>query len=901
MTDYRHIDRLIIFCILTLLCLVSFPAFAQDSPEIIKAIEVEGLTRMPEKELTDIICFKKGAVLDREALRNGIRRAFEKGLFYDIKAVSAPYEDGIMLKYIVDEIPLVKNILVEGNSNISGKKIKKVLPYKEGEDFREEYLEKAKTDLLDFCVREGFPAASVTVSAEKTEITSEVSLRVHIDEGSPLIIETIETPDDARELLRISEGDILNRDILDRDMKRLEDYFRKQDYIRPEVGPYELIDGRLIIPVRKGRRVELYFKGNNSVGEKKLREEVPFYEDQGVTDETVQEALDRMRNVYLSRGYFHVQIAAGIETEDDVVKVTFIFFEGKRVILRNITFEGNSISSEVLKSIVPLQEDKPYDDTLLESAGESIVRFYNALGYLKADVTGTEKELRADGSEADLTIKISEGGQTRIRKIGISGNARIGASEIKDALQLQEEAPYNIVDIGDARYRVLSLYGRHGYIDARVEVESIIEDDNAFLTFSITEGKPSVTGKIIYRGNRKTKTKIIDREFTVKEGDTFNYEELLNIKQRLYKLGIFNEVSIESLEPEASGEDELKRDLLVSLKEGKAGSVEVSLGYGDYEKFRGALDITYRNIGGYNRQAGFRAEASSVEKRLVLSFREPRFLNKPDVPLNMLLIREDTRSVNIDTNETLFEIDRVSFVAGLEKEIRKKWKAALNYEYSFVDTHDVAPGVVLSPEDTGTIAIGSVSPSIFYDTRDDPFDPATGSLHGIVLKIASRALLSETDFIKGTFQSSWFFPVTRKVVFAFSLRGGAAFSYDNIKELPLVERFFLGGRTTVRGYSNDTLGPKGINNTPTGGNIFALMNGEFRVALGKGFGLVTFLDAGNVWQLFEDIKDELKYTAGIGLRYRTPVGPFRVDYGRKMNREPGESSGEIHYSFGHAF
>jgi outer membrane protein insertion porin family len=876
-------------------------SIASESSEVIRAIQVEGLSRIPAQELTDIIAVKKGAVLDRQALKNGIRRAFAKGIFYDIQAITVPYEDGIMLKYVVNEIPVVRKIIVEGNRNISGRKIRKKVPYEEGDDFREEYLEKTGKDLTDFYRRRGFPDAAVSITSESTKKMSEIDLRIRIDEGNPLVIETIETSDDVRTLLRVSEGSVFDIDVMEREMKRLEDYFKKQGFIHPDVGPYQFSGGRLVIPVSKGQRLEMLFDGNTHVSSKKLRNEAPFFEDGEVTDATIQEAIDRMRNLYISSGYYHVQIAAGIETEGDLIRVTFIFFEGKKVTLKKITFEGISISTGALKNIIPLVENKPYDDTLLEPCKESILRLYNALGYLSADVTATEKEFQKDGSELYLTLKISEGPQTKIRKIGISGNERISASEIRDALQLQEGAPYNVVDIGDARYRILALYGKYGYIDARVEVESAFENEGAFINFKITEGMPSVIGKIIYRGNRKTKNKIIDREFTVKEGDPFNYEELLKTKQRLYKLGIFSEVSIDPLQPEKAGDEKISRDLLVSLREGNAGSVEISLGYGDYEKFRGALDINYRNIGGYNRQVGFRAEASSVEKRYILSFREPRLFNIPDLPFTAQLMQEDTRSVNIDTGDVFYEINRQSLILGIEKELRKRWKAALSYEYSFVDTHDVAPGVVLSKEDSGTLGIGSVSPSIFYDTRDDPFDPTTGSLHGIVLKIASAALLSETEFIKGTFQSSWFFPLPKKIVFAFSLRGGVAYSLDKIKELPLIERFFLGGRTTVRGYNNDTLGPKGVNDTPTGGNIFVLTNGEFRIPLGKGFGLVTFVDAGNVWQLVEDINDDLKYTAGIGLRYKTPVGPIRVDYGHKMNREKGESKGEVHFSFGHAF
>ena len=119
--------------------------------------------------------------------------------------------------------------------------------------------------------------------------------------------------------------------------------------------------------------------------------------------------------------------------------------------------------------------------------------------------------------------------------------------------------------------------------------------------------------------------------------------------------------------------------------------------------------------------------------------------------------------------------------------------------------------------------------------------------------------------------------------------------------LPDYERFFLGGSTTVRGYIHDSLGPKGEDGTPTGGNMFYLGNFELRTFIRKGFGLVAFLDSGNVWKTAQDTESDIKFTVGAGLRYNTPVGPVRLDYGHKLDKEDDESRGEVHFSIGHAF
>lgn len=875
-------------------------SFASDTKAVIKDIEVQGLVRMNETELVDLISINTGDILDGEKLSQGIRRAFKKGIFSDLKVESEPYKDGIKLIYIAEEMPLVGRIKIEGSKAVSKRELKKALVYKEGVEFRREFLDSAISRLYRYYRNKGFPDARIDADVEEEKTKGTVSVRIRIDEGSPQIIKTLNMPNEFKGYIHVRAGDVFDRDKIEKKIMKLREYFRRLEYINPLVGPYKFNDGELTIPINPGQKLEVSFEKNEAINRKRLLKELPFMEGGDVTDESVEEAADSIKNLYLNEGYYNAKVASSYETDEDYITVSFFIFEGERVFLKHVSFTGNTISNDVLKSIVALEENKPFNATLLNDSKDALIIFYNALGYLQAEVAEMKTAIHNDNKGVSLEFVINEGRRTMIQSVRISGNIDISVSDIHSVLNLKEDTPYNIIDIRDARYRIQSLYSKRGYMDARIEVKSTIYDDKAFLDYEITENRPSVAGKIIIRGNMKTKEKIIRRELTVAEGETYNYEEVLNTKERLYRLGLFSEVKIDILEPD-NNEGSPEKDMLITLKESAPGSVEMSLGYGDYEKLRGSIELRYRNIGGYNRQIGFRTEINAVEEKYVLDFREPRLFNNPAFPFNASLTKENRRAVNIDTKDMLYKIDKTSFIAGIEKELRKGLKAGLNYEYSFNDTTDVAPGVILSREDTGTLAIGSISPSLFYDLRDNPFDPSSGSLHGITLKFASKAYLSESEFIKGTFQSSWFFLLKKRIVFAFSLKGGAAYSFGETDELPLIERFFLGGRTTVRGYGHDLLGPKGADNTPTGGNVFALVNGEFRIPIRKGFGIVTFIDAGNVWIRTNDVDAELKYTAGIGLRYATPVGPVRLDYGHKLNRERDESTGELHFSFGHAF
>lgn len=381
-----------------------------------------------------------------------------------------------------------------------------------------------------------------------------------------------------------------------------------------------------------------------------------------------------------------------------------------------------------------------------------------------------------------------------------------------------------------------------------------------------------------------------------KENTPFDTSLLSKERQKLYKLGLFSDIYMEPLDT-----FEGKKDVLIKLKEGNAGAVEISLGYAEYELYRGIIDLSYRNLMGMNREASLRLELSSLEKRYIIQYYEPWFMQK-ELPFRLFILGEDKREINIDTREIRYKLIRHTVAAGFERKIGNVLRGELYYDFSLVNTFDVKPDVVLSKEDTGTLIISGLRLGIIYDTRDNQFYPRRGIFAGASLKFTSPVFLSETNFVKLMLYGNIYHEIARGVVLAASLRGGVAQGYFDTNELPIVERFFLGGRTTVRGYDQDTLGPKGSDGNPIGGNTFLMENVELRTSIGKNFGIVAFLDGGNVWIKTGDINmSDIKFTAGVGLRYNTPVGPVRIDYGRKLQKEAGESAGEIHFSIGHAF
>lgn len=885
-----------------LCCMTLFPA-SYAGGAVNPEVEIHGLSSITNEELLYLLGVRPGEEIDRERIRAGIKRAFLQGIFEDI---SIEATDGERPKVIitVEERDKIADISVEGDSVLSDRKIRGMFPLKEGRHLMCDSLEQAAAELRSKLATHGFPRAVVRPELRRLEEKYRLAVILTVNTGEPDSIRKIilEGADgDAEKILwimQLSEGDIYDQSVLREDIGKIRAYYKEKGYFSPVVGPYTFADGELHIPASPGQHLEIKFKGNSSVSGRNLMKEMPFFEVEDFSDDIVAEAAHRIQLLYHTKGYPFVEITPETVSRDSSISTTFLISEGAQVNVGGIVFKGIHLEEKHLKDFMSLKEGKAYNQDFADSDKETLQYLYDSLGYLSAEVTEIETTYKEETRTMDIVVKINEGPQTVIQDIKISGVQFLDEAAVRKAINIKRGAAYNEVDISDARYRIIELYNNAGFLNVRVSIQRQFEGEKAIVTFTVAEGTQQFFGKVIVKGNKKTHNEVIERELLQKEGKPLNYSLVTQQRQRLYKLGLFTDITTELTDTYGN-----RKDTLIKVQEGKAGAVEFGVGYADYERYRGFLELSYRNLWGMNRQASLRLEASSLERRYVLQYFEPWFLLlRTPLPLRVFVLGEEREEVNIDTRETRYKLTRHTVTAGVEKKINDTLKSELYYEFSVVNTYDVQPDVVLSKEDTGTLIISGMRLGFIYDTRNDPFYPSKGILSGLSAKLTSPLFLSETDFIKVAFYGNSYHALRKWLVLAASLRGGIAQGYGATHELPIVERFFLGGRSTVRGYEQDTLGPKGKDGNPTGGNVFLMENLEVRTLLGKGIGVVAFLDGGNVWLDITDVDlADIKFTAGLGLRYNTPVGPLRVDYGHKLQREKGESSGEIHFSIGHAF
>jgi len=837
----RFLRQLLSYTIAALLFLSSHLTAAEsDTPERIKVL---GLHSLSEEELLSLLDLDPEKGITAAQIRTGIKRTFLKGIFEDISVEITDQEDPqIIIR--VRERNFIDDISVEGPSALSAKSIKKLFRVKKGQFLHCNLLQQAEDDLRKQLSVHGYQRAKVRSTVEPLQAPYRINLLLTIDTGEPEIIREITLSGVDPELkddMELSEGDVYDQTLLKKDIGEIRSSLKKDGYYRPVIESYTFREGSLAITVHPGKRLKVFLSGNDSVSNKKLLKQIPFFDTEDFNEDIIEETVQRFLSVYYAEGYPFAQIAPVTTEEDDNwIHLTFFVFEGHPVWVGTISLTGISLQGKSLKEGMSLKEGKKYNLDLLEADRSLLLDFYHALGYLSADVEEFRTDYSADSQSMDIHVTIHEGLQTTIGQIDVTGMNTILEKEIREALKIQSGDAYNEVDISDARYKLIELYSKKGYPDADISLKRLFEGEQARITFIVDEGPRVLFGKAIVTGNNRTQYRIIRRELLQREGKPYNYSLVTKQKQRLYKLGIFSDVDSEIID-----RGNQTRDVLMQIREGNAGAVEFGAGYGDYERLRGFFDIGYRNLWGLNKQASLRFEMSTLEKRAILQYYEPWFLDM-NLPFRAFLLGEDKEVINVDSRDTRYKLKRYAATAGIEKKFENNIKAEFFYELSYVDTSDVQPDVVLSKEDTGTLIISGIRPGLIYDSRDNPFYPRKGILTGLLQKVTTPLLFSETDFLKLTF-------------------------YYNMYHA-------------------------------TGGNSFLMENFEIRTYIGRGIGLVVFLDGGNVWADIESIRlSDFKFTTGLGLRYNTPVGPIRIDYGHKLQQEKGESSGEVHFSIGHAF
>lgn len=672
------------------------------------------------------------------------------------------------------------------------------------------------------------------------------------------------------------------------------------DDVKVEMETFEGGIKLIYIVKEKPTIIRVEFQGNKELSDDKLREKITLSPGSIADITLIQDNASRIKSFYEEEGYWSATVVPVVNkvTEHEVT-LTYQIQEGEKVRIKKINILGNkAISSGKIKGVMRTSEWAIY--SFLTSSGyykketmnkdiEAIKDLYFNRGYIKAIIAEPEIKLTADKKGMIIEIQIFEGDQYRVSGIEIAGNKAFSEADIRKKVSLKTGDYFSRETLKKDITALTELYTQNGYAMANVFPDIIPDEKNkeVKVIYKIEEGEIFRIGRIEISGNIKTRDKVIRREMRLDEGDKFNSALLKRSYERINNLNFFESIE---LSPKPRYEERLL-DIDIKVKERPTGFLSVGGGYSSVDKLIGVVDITQGNLFGKGQYLKLKGELGGKSSFYELSFRDPWFMEKP-ISFNTDIYKTTREYVDYKRRAT-------GFGFGFGKSLDEYWGASISYNLEKVTIYDVAEGASdFIKDQIGTRITSSITPSIVRDSRDNFIDPSRGSRNSLYVTFAGIG--GTNAFIKGVADSAWFFPIGTTTV---SLRGRFGYATGLFgKELPLYERFYVGGIYTVRGLGFGEAGPRDEKGSVIGGTKELIFNLEYIFPILSEMRLkgVVFADAGNSYDKDEPI-GTLRYTSGLGIRWISPIGPIRIEWGYNLNKKTGESSSKLEFTFGTFF
>lgn len=653
-----------------------------------------------------------------------------------------------------------------------------------------------------------------------------------------------------------------------------------------DISPYE---AELVFNIALNDRFALEITGNNRISEDTIIENIPQIID-FINDPQEPEFIkDLLQKFYKSKGYFDMHAEINVkEIKRDFYLLQIIVNEGKRYRVRGVYMKVDGEYKGDLKQFLILAPTgifgyPRYDRIDLEKDIEAIRNIFIDEGYLDIDIDYRFVFLDAI-NQLLIKFEITKNQQYFIEDIiiksdtGISENNSALFDKIKQSNIGNYYHPGIITRILDTIYH---YYFTNGYIDFEAKVSEISSSDHGkVIEIDIYEGKPYTTGNIIFSGNFSLNEGIMYSNFLLEKNKPYDASLLFRLRQDLYNTGYFSNVFIEEYDYFVSL---LEKDFIIHLEESRFGNAFLSLGFDTREKFRTQFEFSYLNLSGTGTDLSIGLKYSSIEERYNIRFNNKYLLRDANIILDIFTESLERNIRNERINGLYLIYSRKLWDTPFKLDMGYEYKKIRSFEKLFMSS-----------------AIGSLISTLSYDTRDNIINPSKGSFLSANLKYADKFLYSKSEFVRLFFRGSKYFPIYDHV-FVLSAQSGFNFPLRGEKFVPYSERFFLGGRLTMRGFERNSVSPYRFDE-PFGGNAMLLLNAEFRFDISYGLGLILFFDAGNVWERYNDYDfGDIRADAGLGISYDTPIGPIRMDIGFKLSPRPGESRGEYFFNFGHPF
>jgi len=548
-----------------------------------------------------------------------------------------------------------------------------------------------------------------------------------------------------------------------------------------------------------------------------------------------------------------------------------------------------------------------FDPPTLDGDMQRIAAVYRELGYYAARASYT-LERNETGDEVKIRIAVEEGPPVHLASYAIDlselpgGDVRWRDRMIPE-LPLKEGAIFSVGTYGGGKRKLLQELAGADFPDATIEGGGDVDiaTNEATISWTVHPGPRVTLGVIRIEGMETVGEDVIRRELSFKTGDLYNESEIQRSQRQISDLGLFRitQISLEPSDEEGPGKpppQRVTRDVVVRVQERSLHSVRLGLGYGTEDKLRAQIGWLHRNVTGRADSLDVRARYSSLTDEFQATLKEPHV---PD-PRTTLFLDSRIRDDTLPAYDAVALLGRVS----VERALRLGWSGYVGYNLEWTKVRSVPSAVATelsNPLDR--YLLGYVNFGVRRITTDSLVEPTRGSWLEAQIETAANWLGSQRSYVRGTIDARGYLPLGPTVLAGRAMLGTiSAFGPTDSAELPITKLFYGGGSVLVRGYDFQHLGPEDAQGQPVGGDSLLVGSAEWRFPIWRELHGDTFVDAGQLSRNPWDWKwTELRYSAGVGLRYATPLGPVRVDIATPINPPPGVDRVRVWFAIGQAF
>ncbi len=897
-------------------------AAAEDLP-VVASVRVEAIGNVDTAAIVEVLELEVGSPINRNRLRDVITTLYAGGEVEWLRVESTEAPGGLDVLVRLSLRSTISGIKVRTRSPILRVKIRRWLQLEPRDPVTAAGIEVSRRRVERRLFERGYADARVDAYLNYDRKSNTVVVEFEVDPGQQQVLEvvTLEGLHSEEHLAaaqpKAKSGAKLTSRFEDKVRTRTEDNLRRMGFWEAEVLE--------VTPVADGPAVDLVLRVDPGPmyrleletppeSEKISRNAFPDPAGGDLHPAQTAALAEQVQEQLQESGYLLADVTAELleeGVEEQVLKLAVL--PGEKLKVAAVEFPGaESLAVGALTDVVTVRNGNTggrfgqrISNATLEADRKAILELYHREGFPFAEVD-TPRRVPVEGENAvRIEFPIVEGERWIVEEVRIEGLPVEAASDLESRpLGLTDGSPWSPGAVDRAQRRLEEALANTGYPEGRVASEvDTTQMGKARVVFQIEPGAFVQIGDVIIAGllhtSQQLVVNVVERAGVI-SGAPLSRSRMLAAQRGLYELGLFRRVEVV---PMPGHEHRMERNIVIRCEEGEQKSYLFGIGYSNVDAARIILGWSHLNLLG--RAYGFSAEVSlsQSQQQYSLSLRKRRAFGLP-VPGYLAVYRTDETLADRDLLRRGLWID---FGDRLKRPLRPWFR----YEYEIIQPQNL-PDVPMPqlPAELQESKVASITPSIEWDTRDNPLAPEKGIFASASAQYAFPAFLADEHFLKVRLGATVYKPMLRGFAAA-GLRLGVIEPFSNQPDIPqnlqipFAYRFFAGGRTTHRAFDTDDLGIPGqtiFDGNPLGGNALILLNLQYRRRITGEFFAEIFIDAGNVWASPSQVAwGDIRWGPGLGIQYRTPAGPLRAEYAWKIDPQPGESHGQFFVSFGVPF